>query len=102
MLSSRVVSCVQHIDWIMVWLDARRQREALTIEATDAAASDWVKAGNAIAAGTLFPTCNSWYLGANVPGKPRIFMPYVGGFPSYVEICEQVKREGYPGFVFSN
>jgi len=101
-LSNMIVTIEQHIDWIMDCLDAMQQRQATTIEATDTATLDWVKTGNAIAAGTLFPTCNSWYLGANVPGKPRIFMPYVGGFPSYVEICEQVKREGYQGFVFSN
>lgn len=101
-LSNMIVTIEQHIDWIMDCLDAMQQRQATTIEATDTATLDWVKTGNAIAAGTLFPTCNSWYLGANVPGKPRIFMPYVGGFPSYVEICERVKREGYQGFVFSN
>ncbi len=100
-LSNMIVTIEQHINWIMDCLDAMQTRQSTTIEATDAAAADWVKAGNAIAAGTLFPTCNSWYLGANVPGKPRIFMPYVGGFPSYVEICENVKREGYQGFVFS-
>jgi cyclohexanone monooxygenase len=97
-----IVTIEQHVNWIMDCLDTMQARQTATIEATETASSDWVKAGNAIAAGTLLPTCNSWYLGANVPGKPRIFMPYVGGFPSYVEICENVKREGYPGFVFSN
>lgn len=46
---------------------------------------------------TLFPTCNSWYLGANIPGKPKRFMPYLG-FPPYVEKCEEVARNGYEGF----
>ena len=100
-LSNMIVTIEQHINWIMDCLDTMKQQQTRTIEATAEAASNWVESGNAIAAGTLFPTCNSWYLGANVPGKPRIFMPYVGGFPSYVAICEQVKNEGYQGFVFS-
>ena len=54
---------------------------------------------NDIAAGTLYPTCNSWYLGANVPGKPRVFMPYLG-FPAYVAKCEEVAAKGYEGFAF--
>jgi hypothetical protein len=52
---------------------------------------------NQIAEFTLFPTCNSWYLGANVPGKSRVFMPYVG-FPSYVEKCQEIVGRGYEGF----
>ena len=52
---------------------------------------------NEVANGTLFPTCNSWYLGANVPGKPRVFMPYLG-FPPYVQKCNEVAEKGYQGF----
>jgi cyclohexanone monooxygenase len=55
---------------------------------------------NEIAAGTLFPTANSWYLGANVPGKPRVFMPYIG-FPPYVDKCNEVAASGYSGFALS-
>jgi cyclohexanone monooxygenase len=55
---------------------------------------------NAMAGITLFPTCNSWYLGANVPGKTRVFMPFVG-FPMYAEKCAQVAQDGYEGFVLS-
>ena len=55
---------------------------------------------NAIADMTLFPTCNSWYLGANIPGKTRVFMPLIG-FPGYVEKCDQVVANGYEGFVVS-
>ena len=53
---------------------------------------------NAVADFTLFPSCNSWYLGANVPGKPRVFMPLLG-FPPYVEQCDDVAAKGYEGFV---
>ena len=50
---------------------------------------------------TVFPTCNSWYLGANIPGKPRMFMPLVGGFPLYAEKCAEVATKGYEGFEFA-
>lgn len=55
---------------------------------------------NQLASFTLFPTCNSWYLGANVPGKPRVFMPYLS-FPLYVERCVEVVAKGYEGFALS-
>jgi len=51
-----------------------------------------------VAGGSLRPTCSSWYVGANVPGKPRIFMPYIGGFPAYVQKCDAVATNGYEGF----
>jgi cyclohexanone monooxygenase len=54
-----------------------------------------------VAAGTLFPRANSWYLGANVDGKPRVFMPYLGGFAPYRRICEEIAATGYPGFVLT-
>ena len=55
---------------------------------------------NAVGAHTLFPSCSSWYLGANVPGKPRVFMPYVG-FPAYVAKCREVVAKGYEGFTLA-
>jgi len=100
-LSNMIITIEQHINWIMDCLDAMSQRSASMIEATLEAETNWVRSGNEIAAGTLFPTCNSWYLGANVPGKPRIFMPYVGGFPNYVAVCQQVADQDYPGFSFA-
>jgi cyclohexanone monooxygenase len=93
-----IVTIEQHINWIMDCLEHLSASGAKTIEATQEAERDWVELGNTIADGTLFPTCNSWYLGANVPGKPRIFMPFVGGFPTYVEICDQVQQTDYRGF----
>lgn len=97
-LSNMIVTIEQHINWIMDCLEHLSASGAKTIEATQEAERDWVELGNTIADGTLFPTCNSWYLGANVPGKPRIFMPFVGGFPTYVEICDQVQQTDYRGF----
>ena len=68
-----------------------------TIEATAPAEDAWVAHVNAVADLTLYPTCNSWYLGKNIPGKPQVFMPLVG-FPPYVERCEAVAANGYEGF----
>jgi cyclohexanone monooxygenase len=54
-----------------------------------------------VAAATLYPLANSWYIGANIPGKPRVFMPYVGGVHSYKIKCDTVARNGYEGFTLS-
>ena len=53
---------------------------------------------NEVADATLYPSCNSWYLGANIPGKARVFMPYLG-FPTYVQKCDEVAARGYEGFI---
>ena len=96
-LSNMLPSIEQHVDFIADCLNHMRRQRQRSIEAERAAEDEWVEVVNEIANGTLYPTCNSWYLGANVPGKPRVFMPYLG-FPSYVEKCEQVAAEGYAGF----
>lgn len=98
MLTNMMVSIQHHVEWIadcIAHLDAQGQA---SIEATSQAQDDWVDFVNTVAGFTLFPTCNSWYLGANVPGKTRVFMP-LPGFPTYVEQCERVVDEGYSGFV---
>ena len=69
------------------------------IEASEAAQEAWVAHVNEVADLTLYPQANSWYLGANVPGKPRVFMPYIGGFPAYREKCAEVAAKGYEGFL---
>ncbi|WP_188763743.1 flavin-containing monooxygenase [Sandarakinorhabdus glacialis] len=97
-LTNMVTSIEQHVEWIadcLLWL---RGRGAATIEATLEAENGWVDQVNEIAAGTLFPQANSWYMGANVPGKPRQFLPFAGGFGVYREICEEVVERGYEGF----
>jgi cyclohexanone monooxygenase len=97
--TSVIVSIEHHVDWIaecIQWLDARGHR---TIEASAEAEARWVERVNHIAEQTVYPHCNSWYLGANIPGKPRIFMPLAGGFPAYAERCAAVARDGYAGFV---
>jgi len=67
------------------------------IEATEQATEAWVDHVNLVASYTLYPTCNSWYLGANIPGKTRVFMP-LPGFPDYAEKCDQVAAASYEGF----
>jgi cyclohexanone monooxygenase len=97
-LANMVLMAEQHVDWIADCVDHLDSHEIATIEATREAADDWVAECNAKAAGTLFPTANSWYMGANIPGKPRVFMPYIGGFGNYNTICAEVAAAGYKGF----
>ncbi|WP_280418235.1 flavin-containing monooxygenase [Nocardia carnea] len=97
-LANMVLMAEQHVDWIAECLDHLDAHEIATIEATREAADEWVAECNAKAAGTLFPTANSWYLGSNIPGKPRVFMPYIGGFGNYNTLCADVAAAGYKGF----
>tara|TARA_R110002072_G_scaffold46082_11_gene128013 strand:+ start:21090 stop:22703 length:1614 start_codon:yes stop_codon:yes gene_type:complete len=101
-LTNMVVSIEQHVNWINRCINHMRFNKMNYIEAELAAEDAWVEHNNSISELTLFPKCNSWYLGANVPGKPRVFMPYVGGFPAYVEKCDAVVAKGYDGFVMQN
>ncbi len=97
-LSNMIVSIEQHVDWISDCLTYLREHEMPTIEATVKAEDEWVDHVNQVADLTLFPLANSWYLGANIPGKPRVFMPYVGGVGNYAVKCQQVAAGGYEGF----
>ncbi len=93
-----IVSIEHHVNWIadcIAHLDARGHA---AIEPTEPSEAAWVAHVNAAAARTVFLTCNSWYLGANIPGKPRMFMPLIG-FPAYADKCAQVVANGYEGFV---
>ncbi len=97
-LSNMVPSIEQHANWIAACLDWMRARGLSRIEAAPDAEDAWVAHVNEVADATLYPSCNSWYLGANIPGKPRVFMPYLG-FPAYVQKCDEVVAGGYEGFV---
>jgi len=99
-LTNMLPTIEQHVDWIADCIGYMRERNFRRIEATPNAETAWVAEVNRIADGTLFPTCNSWYLGANIAGKPRVFMPYIG-FPPYVETCNAVAANGYSGFALS-
>ncbi len=99
-LTNMIVSIEQHVNWITDCITDLRERGASTIEATQEAQDGWVDHVNEIANFTLYPYCNSWYLGANVPGKTRVFMPLLG-FPPYVEICDRVRANDYEGFALT-
>ena len=95
-----VPSIEQHANWIADCIAYLREHGLARIEARPDAEDAWVAHVNEVANLTLYPTCNSWYLGANVPGKPRVFMPYLG-FPPYVAKCNEVAAKGYEGFALS-
>ena len=96
-LTNMLPSIEQHVEWIADCIHYVGSRGLRTIEATQPAEDAWVEHVNGVANQTLYPGCNSWYLGANVPGKPRVFMPYIG-FPPYVQKCNEVVAKGYEGF----
>lgn len=96
-LSNMIVSIEQHVDWIADCLADLRAHGLRAIEATVAAEDGWVVHLNEVGNATLYPAANSWYMGAN-PGKPRVFMPYVGGVGAYRQKCDEVASKGYEGF----
>jgi cation diffusion facilitator CzcD-associated flavoprotein CzcO/acetyl esterase/lipase len=97
-LSNMVLSIEQHVDWIADCIAHLREHGHATIEATPDAEDGWVAHVNEVAEATLFPQARSWYIGANIPGKPRVFMPYLGGVGSYRVHCDGVAAGGYAGF----
>ena len=97
-LTNMLPTIEQHVEWIAGCLIHLRRRGFREIEAAHDAEDVWVAHTAEVAGATLRLTCNSWYLGSNIDGKPRVFMPYVGGFPAYVQKCEEVVAKGYDGF----
>ena len=100
-LTNMVPAIEQHVEWIAACIDHARACGRPCIEASLAAEDAWIAHHDEVAAGTLFPGCNSWYVGANVAGKPRKVTPYTGGFPAYIEKCEAVVANGYEGFTLT-
>jgi cation diffusion facilitator CzcD-associated flavoprotein CzcO len=101
-LCNMPVAIEQHVEWITDCIAHLRARRLERIEARPEAVDDWVEHVNAAANATLLPQAHhSWYLGANVPGKPRVFMPYAGGMERYRKICADVVAAGYRGFTLS-
>jgi len=100
-LSNMIVSIEQHVEWIADCLAFMRNRGLASMEATRDEEEKWVAHVNEVAQMTLYPQANSWYMGANIPGKPRIFMPYIGGVGVYRRICDEVAAAGYRGFTMT-
>jgi cyclohexanone monooxygenase len=100
-LGNMVLAIEQHADWMANCLTHLRQQQVANIEATEEAENEWVAHVNEVAHYTLYPQANSWYMGANVPGKPRVFLPYIGGFGVYSQKCEEVVGKGCRGFDLS-
>jgi cyclohexanone monooxygenase len=100
-LSNMTVSIEQHVDWITDCVSYLIEHDLSTIEPAEEAEDAWIERVNHIASKTMYtrPSCSSWYLGANVPGKPRIFMPYVGGVGEYRRQCDEIVEAGYEGFI---
>jgi cation diffusion facilitator CzcD-associated flavoprotein CzcO/acetyl esterase/lipase len=100
-LSNMAVSIEQHVDWVVDCLDHLRARGFETIEPTSVAEAGWNQHVEDCAAITLYPTADSWYMGANVPGKPRVFLPYVAGVDAYRAACDEVATKEYLGYRFA-
>jgi cyclohexanone monooxygenase len=96
--SQMILACEQHVDWIANCLRYLYDHGFAGIVAEAEAEDAWVRHNNEVADRTLYPLANSWYVGANIPGKPRVFMPYVGGVTAYKKKCDEVAAKGYEGF----
>lgn len=97
-LSNMIVSIEQHVDWVTDCLQRLRAENLDRIEPTDLAEAGWVRHNQDCADITLYPRANSWYMGANVPGKPKVFLPYIGGVDAYRRACQEVADKDLLGF----
>jgi cation diffusion facilitator CzcD-associated flavoprotein CzcO len=100
-LSNMIPSIEQHVNFVTDCIGYMGERQLGTIEASEEAEAAWVSHVNEVANLTLFPQGNSWYVGANIPGKLRMFLPYIGGYPVYVAKCNDVAAKGYEGFTLA-
>jgi cation diffusion facilitator CzcD-associated flavoprotein CzcO len=101
-LSNMVVSIEQHVEWVSNCIAYVRKAGCTTIDAAAAAEDRWVHHVAEVASVTLFPRADSWYMGANVPGKPRTFLPYIGGVGEFRRLCDEEAAHDYPGFVLAD
>ncbi|MGH9027844.1 MAG: flavin-containing monooxygenase [Acidimicrobiia bacterium] len=100
-LVNMLVAIEQHVDWVADCIEYLRRHQYASIDATVEAEDRWVDHVNKVANMTLFPIANSWYMGANVPGKPRVFMPYIGGLPTYTRVINEAAADDYRGFMLT-
>ncbi len=99
--SNMILSIEQHVNWVAQCLETMRKSGKRTINAKETSEKSWVNHCKEVADKTLYPLGNSWYQGANIPGKKKVFMPYIGGVQKYKNICDEIVRQGYPGFHLS-
>lgn len=97
-LTNMVTAIEQHVEWVSDHIEYLEEHNHQVSEADPQSEQEWVEHVNAVSEMTLMHEANSWYLGANVPGKPRVFMPYAGGLGGYRQICDEVAEEKYKGF----
>jgi cyclohexanone monooxygenase len=97
-LSNMIMSIEQHVEWTADLIGYLTENGLDEFDADPQAEADWVAHVNELAHKTLYPKAASWYMGANIPGKPRVFMPYIGGVGTYRVLCQQIADEGYKGF----
>jgi cyclohexanone monooxygenase len=100
-LTNMLVSIEQHVEWTAACIDWLDQQGAVSIEADVDAENGWADHVTEVAGFTLYPTGNSWYLGSNIEGKPRVFMPYIAGVEIFRTVCDDVAANGYRGFTIS-
>ena len=101
-LTNVIASIEHHVEWIADYITYMRAEGITRFEATPDAQAEWVKHVADMAAMTLYPTAASWYMGANVPGKPRVFLAYIGGLHNYRDRCDQLAADGYVGFAHAS
>ena len=101
-LSNMTMSIDQHVEWIGDFIDYMRERGIQVAEAEEAAETAWDSHVKEVAESTMYMLANNWYLGANIPGKPRVFSPYAGGVGVYREKCSEVADNGYEGFILDS
>jgi cyclohexanone monooxygenase len=97
-LTNVVVSIEQHVEWITDAIAHLLDKKISAMEADAAAEDAWVAHVSEVAERTLFVRAKSWYMGANIPGKPRVFLPFAGDFNTYRTRCQEVVDQGYEGF----
>ncbi len=100
-LTNVIMAIEQHVNWISDLLAHMQRSGAQQLRATQEAQDGWMAHARDVASKTLFATANSWYTGANIPGKPRVFLPYIGGLGNYTVICNDTAAAGYRGFTFT-
>ena len=100
-MTNMVTASEQHVEWISDCIGYLEQQNVECIEPTQQAEDQWVVHVNEVAEQTLYPEANSWYMGANIPGKTRVFMPYVGGLGYYSQIVDDIAAKGYEGFLLT-